>query len=332
MEGMKERMTATLFVCAGMFLLAGCADNTIEPEDGAAPGGVTTEAEALEYYATADEFVANADQTFADESLEPTDYGTFGRIGQTVIPVVWGRFVENVSVNATASFEAGDSLATVQVDKEITGTFRILAKYNEDDTTTYLIEKPFTDVSTRNVIFRRVGREVHRFWLNWIPVATSLVDGKTSNPPVDQEIELTELQFTKPNGDTITVTDPTNFYLRYHWRTIRHDHSVTDVPDLRDGDIFTVKATLVSASPDTDLVVLRYGFSRIARRRMPMTFISETQNGDGTFTRVYQQVAEIRHHPGVFHAGVVALTRKTLFDDDPANYSVCWWGVPYRVL
>jgi hypothetical protein len=63
-----------------------------------------------------------------------------------------------------------------------------------------------------------------------------------------------------------------------------------------------------------------------------MDVVSETANGDGTFTRVFETTAQISHHPGFFHAGVVAKTKKTLFDDDPANYSVNWWGMPYRVL
>jgi len=329
---MKQTVFSLLaFAGLAMLGLAGCSDSALEPSSSIAPPGVTNESEALQYYARMDEFVTNENQTFSDESLEATDYGTFGRVGQSVIPVMWGRFVDNVSVTSAPNFEAGDSIANVLVEKEINGTLRILAKYGENDTTMHLIEKPFTDHSARNIVFRRVGRETDRFWLNWIPVATSLVSGETAKPPAGLDITIMQLEFEKPNGEIITITDPLAFYLRYAWRNMRLMRARWDVPELSMGESFRVRATVVSASADTDLVVLRYGFSPVARRRMLMDLVSETPNEDGTFTRVFEQVAAINHHPGSFHAGVVAMARKTLYDDDPANYSVSWWGVPYRV-
>jgi hypothetical protein len=329
----KRRFPVILAGLAVAGLLFGCSDpEALSPNDGVPPEGVTNESEAMAYFAKNDEFTLNADQTFADESIEPTDYGTFGKIAADIIPVSWGRFVETVTVTTNTTIEEGDSIATVEVQKDITGTLRILAKYSEDDTTTVLIEKPFVDHTVRNVVFRRVGREVGRFWLNWVPVATSLVEGNTVNPPAGQEISLTEIQLTKPNSDVVTITDPTNFYLRYRWRNMQHNSATEDVPEMSAGQTFSVRATVVSAAADTDIVVLRYGFSPVARKRMAMNMVSETANDDGTFTRVYEVTAEVRHHPGYFHAGVVAMTKKTLHDDDPANYSVNWWGVPYRVL
>jgi hypothetical protein len=321
---------------AGMLsavVLSGCSDpDPITPGDGLPPTGVTNESEALAYFAVNEEFTVNADQTFADESIEPTDYGTFGKVSSEIIPISWGRFVEETTVTTATTVEDGDTIAVVEVQKDITGTFRILAKYGEDDTTTFLIEKPFVDHTVRNVVFRRVGRETDRFWLNWIPVATSLVDGGSVNTPVEQAIALTEIQLTKPGGEVVTITDPTNFFLRYRWRNMRHAAATEDVPEMSVGQTFSVRATIVSAAVDTDIVVLRYGFSPVARKRTAMSLVSETLNDDGTFTRVYEITADVRHHPGYFHVGVVAMTKKTLHDDDPAYYSVNWWGVPYRVL
>jgi hypothetical protein len=319
----------TLILLAG---IGGCAENSMEPDEGVPPGSVTNETQAMEYYASADEFVSNEDLAFADLALEPIDPDAIDGVSGTIIPVTWGRFVENVATTMTTTIETGDSLATVKVDKDITGTLRILAKYSEDDTTTFLIEKPFYDHSVRNVVFKRVGKETRRFWLNWVPVSTSLADGKTVAPPADMDVNITELQFVKPSGDTITITEPTEFYMRYHWRNTRCNRARVDVPQLSMGEAFSVRATVVSASADTDIVTLRYGASPVAHTRMGMKLVSEADNGDGTFTRVYEVSAEVRHHPGFFHAGVVVKSRKTLFDDDPASYSVNWWGMPYRVL
>ncbi len=328
-----ERKGITFLVFAGSLMLAmgivGCADNSLEPNDGVPPGWVTDETEAMKYYATADEFVTNEDQAFSDEALEPL--GLDAADG-AIIPVSWGRFVEEVTVTTTLMVQAGDSLATVQVDKDINGVFRILAKRSEDDSTTFLVEKPFADHSVRNVVFRRVGRETNRFWLNWAPVSTSLVAGKTVTPPVGQDVSLTELQLVKPNGETITITDPTETYLRYRWRNMRHNGARSDVPEMSTGETFTVRATVTSTSSDADQAILRYGVSPSTKRRVQMPMLSETDNGDGTFTRVYEVAGDVFHHPGFFHAGVVVMSNKTLNDDDMTSYSVNWWGMPYRVL
>ena len=116
--------------------------------------------------------------------------------------------------------EPGDSIAIAHVEKEIDGIFKILAKYDPNDSVFVLIEKPFTDKATRNIIFRRVARDPIIYWRNWLPVATSLVEGGTDPQPVGDEINLTMIQMFLPNGDTITVTDPNSYYLRYRW--VRH--------------------------------------------------------------------------------------------------------------
>ena len=317
-------------LCVGLFV-AGCDNDAASPGD-TPPAGVTNEVEAMKAMALSDAFVQNEEQTFTDQSIAPTNDGTFGTIASDIIPVSWGRFIDAATTTTTVTIQEGDSVATAQVVRNISGTFKIMAKQNPTDTTLVIIEKPFSDQSVRNVIFKRVARRQNRFWLNWTPVATSLVDGKTTIPPADQDINITQIQFIRPIGDTITITDPTSFYLRYQWRNLIGPGTSSDVPEMRDGQTFSVLATVVSASPDTDIVTLRYGFSPTAHRRMAMSLVSQTTNEDGTFTRVYQVTAEIRHHPGFFHAGVLALSHKTLFDDAPTSYSVNWWGMPYRVL
>jgi hypothetical protein len=92
-----------------------------------------------------------------------------------------------------------------------------------------------------------------------------------------------------------------------------------------------MRATLMSASPDTDVVALRYGFDGAHFRRNRMSLVNESNNGDGTYTRVYELRWQVHFHRGFFHAGVDAMVKGTLFDDQ-APYSVSWWGIPYRVM
>jgi len=307
-------------------LVSGCAKDSTGPGDDNAPSGVTNEQSARVYYATNDEFVQNDVVTFDDQEVAPTDYGTFGKIDAAITPLRWGRFVTQVVRTVTDTIQPGDTIAFVHVHKEINGVFKIRGINGAGDTV--LVEKPFTDNSDRNIIFKRVGHETRRFWLNWLPVATSLVDGGTIPP--NNSIDITKVEMFLPNGDTITVTDPLNYYLRYRWMPMFHGGR-KDLPQLDPSARIVVQATVVSASPDTDLVALRYGVGTFQKRRFRMQLISEVNNGNGTYTRVYQGPFFVHFHRGFFHAGVDAITRGTLFDD-ATPYSASWWGIPYRVF
>lgn len=312
-------------------MLGGCKkDNGTGPDD-TTPAGVTDEQSALKYMAATDPFVQNEEETFSDRAVEAQDYGTFGKIDASIIPVRYGRFINNVERTETITMLPGDTVSIVNVQKTIHGTFIILAKLQASDTTFTLIQKPFIDHASRNMIFRRISRD-GGLMTRWIPVATSLVEGATT-PPADpgfKKIALTKLQFFSPK-DTITVTDPDTTYLRYDWN--RWMGRKRMVPELRGGDRFSLQATVVSASPDTDLVLLRFGAAGTWRKRLHLILISQTDNGDGTFTRVYQTppFMYVHFHTGFFHMGVDAVTRGTVLDDQEA-YSASWWGVPYRVF
>jgi hypothetical protein len=313
-----------VIVLAGL-MTAGCNKNSgTGPDDGQAPSGVTNEQQALNYYAGIDEFVTNDDETYADNSLDPIEYGTFGKIDESITPLRFGRFVTSVTKTFTTTNQ-GDTVSIVRVDKDILGTLKIATKLNGVDT---VIQKPFHDQSSRNIVFKRFAKNPAKFWLNWLPVATSLVDGGTV-PPNDK-IHIVKLQLFTPAGDTITVTDPNNTYLRYKWLQRIFRGAKSDVPEFMGGQQVKLQATVESTSPDTDIVALRYGFNLIQRKRVLMSLVSEVNNS-GVYTRVYEKTWTVHFHPGLFNAGVDAATKETLFDSDASKYSVSWWGIPYRV-
>lgn len=319
-------LLSSLLVAAGVFI-GGCKNDN-GPDEDLAPSGVTNEEQAMTYYATSDEFVTNDEVTFDDEAIQPFEYGSFGKIDASVTPIRWGRFISSVTRIVTTTVEPGDTTAKALVEKTIVGTLKIRAITTAGDTVT--IDKPFTDHSTRNVIFKRVSKNTKKFWLNWVPVASSLVKGGTVAP--NNSIHLTKLVLYLPS-DTITVDDPNAYYLRYHWLKIfRGGH--TDLPELTGGQIVKLEATVVSASADTDFAALRFGFDKGHQKRIRLALVSEVNNGDGTFTRVFEasRTAPVymHFHQGAFHLGVEAITRATLCDDQ-APYSVSWWGIPYRV-
>lgn len=313
-------------VLTGMFV-GGChKDDGLDEQ---APAGVTNEEQAMKYYATNDEFVVNEEETFADKSVETFDYGTFGKVNAAITPLRWGRLITSVTRNVSSTIQPGDTVSISLVEKTIIGTLKIRGLDANKDTVT--IDKPFTDTSTRKVIFKRVSRDTRKFWRNWVPVATSLVNGGTIDP--NNSVKIKQLQFFNPNGDEVVVTNPNEYYLRYRWLKL-FTGGQKDVPELIGGQALKIVVTVESTSPDTDLVALRYGFGNGQKKRVRLAITSEVKNGT-TYTRVFEisRTAPqfVHFHRGFFHMGVDVMTKATLYDDS-APYAVNWWGVPYRVF
>jgi hypothetical protein len=327
-DTMKTSLVTLMSACmlTGLFV-AGCSKDNGPDEQ--APVGVSNEEQAMSYFAQNDEFVANDEETFTDDAIESFNYGTFGKVDAVVTPLRWGRFVTSVTRTVTTTIQPGDTIAIAKVDKDIVGTLKVRAIVQNGDTV--VIEKPFNDKSTRNVIFKRVNRNTDKYWLNWVPVASSLVQGGTVAP--NNLITIKQITFTLASGDVLTITEPTEYYLRYRWLKL-FGGGKKDVPELVAGQPLKLEVTVHSTSADTDFVALRYGKGASQGRRVQLTLASEVNNGDGTFTRVFEisRIAPqyVHFHRGYFHLGLDAMTRATLVDD-VAPYSVSWWGIPYRV-
>jgi hypothetical protein len=323
-------------VLAGaLLLLAGCSkdDNPVDPLN-QPPAGVNDEQAAIRYFALNDDFSANAEATLNDGEMQPVEYGLAGKVAADITPIRFGRFITSVTKNVVVTPGPGDSLADAMVTKDILGVFRIRGINGSGDTVT--VSKDFHDRALRRVLFHRVGRDSVRWWRNWVPVASSLVEGGTVEP--NNHIAVTKTDLFLPNGDTVTVTNPLEAILRYRWgpppggmMMDSMHHERPPVPELLAGQELTMRVTVRSASADTDLVALRFGCDLLHKRRARMDLVSETNNGDGTFTRVYARTWTVPPLPGFFHVAVDAATRGTVFDDSEP-YSVSWWGVPYRVF
>ena len=326
---MKNVLAVTWWVMAlAGLLIIGCNKNNGSgpADDGTTPPtGISDERLARLDLANTFEFGNNDEVTIDDQELQPTDYGTFGKIDAAITPLRWGRFVTRVVRTTTDTVRPGDSIAVIHIHKLISGILKIRALR---DTSTVLIEKNFVDSADHNIIFRRFAHGQGRFWwlTNWLPIATSLVDGRTISP---NNINITAIELDTPN-DTISVTDPLNFYLRYPWRRILGPGR-KDIPEFNTAARVLLKATVVSSSPDTDVVALRFGMDRFHKRRIPMQCVSQIPLGANSYQRVFQTQFTMHIFPGFFHVGVDALTRETLYDDQ-APYSASWWGIPYRVL
>lgn len=268
---------------------------------------------------TNDPFFTSEEASLNDGSALPPDYSDFmGKVSTEIYPFRFGRLIE--SVNRNVQFERiDDTLVVATITKTIVGKFLVAASYSDTasvpDT---LIRKPFTSTSVREMKFFRIGRfrEHHR---NWRFKAISLVEGGTNT----SEIDITQLKLELPNGETIIVTSPTDYYLSFG--------NGRGVPIFSPGGEVRLEVTLTSASPDSDMVVLRYGAmpTGLRRHRARLTMVSETQVGS-MYERVYEITWRAHAHVGKFNAHVDAVTRETLYDD-VAPVSTSFWGVPYIV-
>jgi hypothetical protein len=184
-----------------------------------------------------------------------------------------------------------------------------------------VVSKPFTETTTRNVRFWRIAR-TDRPRDNWRFREISGVAGGTTNS------QITFNQLVAIIGpDTLTITDPTDFYLRFPAFTGRRMPSIGGAAGIK------VQLTLTSAESDTDLVFLHRPFqwlnpSVLRPARVRMTMVS--QAGSGPYTRVYE-LTWTGHVPGRHHFFVSGITRNSLFDD-AAPWSTRMWGIPYLVF
>ncbi|MEE9288654.1 MAG: hypothetical protein V3U69_03585 [Bacteroidota bacterium] len=267
-----------------------------------------------------DPFFASEEATLNDGAALPPDYNdSMGKINTEIFPLRFGRLIE--SINRNVEFERfDDTLVVATVTMTITGQFLIAAAYSDTSAVPdTLIEKPFTSTALRKIKFFRIGRfrEHHR---NWVFKAISLVEGGTDS----DEIQIKELKLEFPSGNSIVVTSPTDFFLYF-------DLPFFPIPIFRPDSEVRLRVTLTSDSPETDMVVLRYGAGRtgLRRHRIRLKLVSETQVGD-SYERVYELTWNIHFHLGKFNAHVDAVTHGTLFDDT-APVSTSFWGVPYIV-
>ena len=326
-------MIAALALLAGLSITGCKKDDTNSPTGDQPPAGVTNEQTAMVSAAASDEFVTNAADVyaFADPGMAPTNYndGTSLSKTDTVInPLRWGRFISSVTRTTTVTVLPGDTLAYAHISRLVNGTLRIKTTMNGVDS---VFTKIFSDTTGKNVVFRRAAKDTKRYWLNWIPVATSLVQGGTSPMPANNGIVITKLQLFG-GGDSITITDPENFWLRYKWLNMYHGGR-GDVPQFSMGDSVGVSVTILSQSTDTDMVALRHGFGlqSLHFQRARMTLVSQSgPDGNGFYTKVYTKSIMPRFGVGSFYVGIDAITKATLYDTN-APYSASWWGVPYRM-
>ena len=308
-----KRFFIPLMLLAVLAFFAGCQDEmTVEPGD---PGEPTTDLGALEKIVELDSSLSSFEANYNEDGL--MDF--LGKTEEAIYPFRVGHRMRLVSKNLNINFE--DSLAYGTLTKTFEGVLFIAASYDpnasEPDT---VIEKPFTSVITRNLIFKKIANTDHPF-RNWRLVAISLPEGGTQSPNID----ITKLTVFLPDGDTIVIESPNEYFLR------RGDHWWRHFPIIRRGESILLRVELFSAYEEEDFVTLTYNADRRGDHRVKRLFelISSTPVNDG-FKKVYEQTFTAHQFPGHYHAIINAMPKQVIFDDSTPVEAEAW-GMPYFV-
>ena len=309
-----RRFLSLLTIISLMFLI-GCQDSIVDTEN----TEPTTDKEAMEKIADEDSSVQSFDESFNEEDL--VDFG-LEKIQTPIYPFrVWHR-VHLVNRNLNITIQGDTAYGTLT--KTFEGTLFIKASYDssatQPDTT---IQKIFTATVTRNLIFVKVANTPRPF-LNWKLAAVSLPEGGVLSPNID----IKKLTIFLPNGDTIVVESPNDYYLvRHHgwfwwWK---------DIPIIPRNDSVLVRVELFSAYEEEDFVTVTFGRNKFGgvKHKRKFELVSSTQIAGG-YEKVFEQTFRTHTFPGFFHAVINAFPSQVIFDD-AANVESSMWGIPYFV-
>ncbi len=257
-----------------------------------------------------------------DAAALSDDVPSLSKIGTAIVPHGWGRKIQNVSRTVTYD-HVDDSTVIATVTNTLTGQVWIHVKQSPNDT---IIYKPLEETIIRKVEFRQVSIAGFDSLRNWRMAAVSGVQGGT----VNNGLIIQNITFFI-DDDTVSVTNPLDSLFQFvrgykHWgvRELLANHAAQ----------FKVQVTVKSTDPDSDIVVAHrpVWFSHgCAYGRASMKLLSSTSNGDGTFTRVYENDWKWQSaFVGRYSVYASAITRQSIYDDQTA-FSSNVWALPYIV-
>jgi hypothetical protein len=303
-----------MLLLAFLTFFVGCQnDMTVQSED-----DITTDQQALEKLADEDSVLMSFEPSYNEEG----EMEILGKTNTEFYPFRVGHKMRLVNRTITIDFQ-GDT-AYGHVTSTFEGVLYIKGSYDPNapnpDT---LITKAFTSVVTRNVVFIKIANtEFPR--RNWRIAAISLPEGGTQSSNID----ITKFTAFLPNGDTLVINSPNDYYLVRQWGFWWRWHHV---PVINRGEDVLLRVELTSAYADTDFVTLTFGGDRNGMHRAKRKFelISSTPNGN-VYEKVYEQTFRTHQFPGFFHAIINGMPKQVVYDDStPVEMES--WGVPYFV-
>lgn len=328
---MKKRsilsgLLAVSFTIVFALFLQSCKENATEP----------TELTDEEYVR---QVILNGyDNSGVEDNLisqERTDFDDGGALpdddsGPIISPLDslkrWGRIITGNNVNLNIE-NSGDTLKIVRITRTINGYFRIIGYKNGQLDS---INKPYTQLFTRNVEFKRIDRTPYPR-LNWRLYRISCLDGQTTQPQIGSDyVMITKVEFYKNGSPTPVLVlngpDFQDFYFTTGY------FGGAGIPSVDRGDQVTIKVYTTSQLSDPDYVAFHWAKNTFGFHRKK--FQLESQTGSGPYYRVYSKTFNIysQHKLGVFNGSISASTKESLYDDDPGKFASDQVTFPYKVL
>ncbi|MGD1046392.1 MAG: hypothetical protein ABR936_13865 [Bacteroidota bacterium] len=263
------------------------------------------------------------DPLFTTDAAELSDANpSLAKTNAAIVPNGWGRKIQTTSRTVTYN-QVNDSTVVATITNTLTGQVWIRVKQTPRDT---IIYKPLAETLIHKVEFMRVPLRNFSQLSNWKIVAVSGTQGGTSNMGISiQNVTL----FV--NNDTIQVMNPLDSLFQIPSEPKMQRWGLREWT-ANPADMFKVMVTVKSTDPDSDIVTahrpLWFEFAGHFVRAQ-MALVNSVANGDGTFTRVYENSWN-GSFAGRFNVFVSALTRQSIYDNQ-ASFASQIWGVPFIV-
>lgn len=312
-EFVKKNLLPVLLLLVISFFV-GCQDDTmVQTSD-----EISTNQQALEKLVDEDSLLISFEPNYNEDG----EMDILNKTNTEIYPFRVGHKMRLVNRTVSVTFD-GDTAYGI-VTKTFEGVLYIKGSYdpnaNNPDT---LVTKPFTSVVTRNVVFIKIANtEFPR--RNWKIAAISLPEGGTQSPNID----INKFTAFLPNGDTLEINSPNDYYLIRNWGHWWRWHNV---PVINNGGEVLLRVELNSAYADTDFVTLTFGADRFGMHRSKKRFELVSSNLTGNvYEKVYEQTFVTHQFPGFFHAIINAMPKQVVYDDStPVEMES--WGIPYFV-
>lgn len=247
-----------------------------------------------------------------------------GTLAKTIYPIKIGQNMKLVSrdlqVDSSSETAIGVLTETFEGKLIIAGSFSEPASsmFNKVDT---IITKNFSTTVVRKIKFEKVNSSVSK--KNWRITSVSLPEGGTDN----QSVKISRMIVTLPNGDTIDVTSPNDYWLD-RFPGVRHQ-----IPVINRGQGVTLTVEVKSLFDGEDFITLTFGAIRgQGHHRTKAKFELISSEFDGTYyNKVYKKSwNEVMQPMGHKHAIVNALPMSSVNDTDtPVEENS--WGMPYII-
>lgn len=317
--------------------------------------------ESFKKIAEEDEVIQSFEPNFSES--EAMEY--LGKTSTVIYPAFVWQKVESVNFDLAMTV-VGDTAYGVST-KTFTGTLYIAGAYadsTDSDSTDgddedfdddhksrvdTVIQKPFTVMVTRNIIFEKIDTtgEIKK---DWKILAVSLPEGGTGSP----NISIKKLTLTLATGDTVIVTSPNEYYVSRdtdkkwgykgnygpggYWKHGHHGYRfgfgfafLSQFFSYRFNEPVKLKLEVESAYEDEEYSAVTFGGSKYRNHKYKnrLELVSSEFNGV-TYNKVYEGKFKHKLWKGYFHA-VINLVPYHVVNDDGTPVEAVSWGIPYKV-